>query len=502
MFITAEPIRILIVDDDEDDFFITDSVIKDISGGNFIVHWCYKYAEALDHICHKRYDLYFIDYFLGAKTGLDLLREAVERDCEAPMILLTGKGNHAVDIEAMRVGAADYLTKPELTAEKMERCIRYSMEKARSMKALRDNELKYRNIFERSKDAIFLADTSLQFFTVNMATCSLLGYTAEELSNMTFYDLMPEEGEAESLRELLKTGEVDDVETDLLNKNREERTCIFSATLIERPDGTQYVQGILHDITGLRKAEKSVLMAEKLAATGRLARTLAHEIRNPLTNIHLSLDHLRTNDISEAQQNYFGIIQRNAKRIGAIISELLDTARPSDMILQNTSLQDILDESITAAMDRIVLKNIKLQIRYPEHILFIPADKDKLKIAFLNIIINAVEAMEEEQGRLEVVVINHPQACEVRINDNGTGISEENLQRLFEPYFTSKRNGLGLGLAATLNILQAHHAQVDVHSVMGAGTSFVITFRHKLKEPLPQSGTPAAEDAAEKKMSS
>jgi two-component system, sporulation sensor kinase E len=476
MFITAEPIRILIVDDDEDDFYLTDSIIKDIDGSSFIVHWCYKYQEALDHVCHKRYDLYFIDYFLGAKTGLDLLREALEKDCEAPMILLTGKGNHAVDIEAMRVGASDYLIKSELTIEKMERCIRYSMEKARSLKALRDNELKFRNIFERSKDAIFLADTNLQFFTVNMATSVLLGYTAEELSGMTFYDLMIEEKAAGALKELLETGEVDDIEIDLLNKDKEERICIFSATLIERPDSTRYIQGILHDITGLRKAEKSVLMAEKLAATGRLARTLAHEIRNPLTNIHLSLDHLRANDITEAQVNYFGIIQRNAKRIGAIISELLDTARPSDMILQNNSLQDILDESINAAMDRIVLKNIKLQIRYPDQVLFIPADKDKLKIAFLNIIINAVEAMEEEEGKLVVTMLHHHNACEIRITDNGTGITEDNLQRLFEPYFTSKRNGLGLGLAATLNILQAHNAQIDVHSVVGSGTTFVITF--------------------------
>lgn len=476
MLITNEPSRILIVDDDEDDFFITNSIIKDINGGNFQVDWCFKYQEALDHICHKRYDLYFIDYFLGAKTGLDLLREALERDCEAPMILLTGKGNHAVDIEAMRVGAADYLIKSDLSTEKMERCIRYSMEKARSLKALRDNELKYRNIFERSKDAIFLADTNLQFFTVNAATSVLLGYTAEDLSRMTFYDLMPEEQDASQLKELLQTGEVDDVEIDLLNKDREERNCIFSATIIERPDNSKYVQGILHDITGLRKAEKSVLMAEKLAATGRLARTLAHEIRNPLTNIHLSLDHLRVNDITEAQTNYFGIIQRNAKRIGAIISELLDTARPTEMMLKQTSLQDILDESITAAMDRIVLKNIKLQIRYPDNILYIPADKDKLKIAFLNIIINAVEAMEEEEGKLVVAMVHHHQTCEVRITDNGTGITEDNLQRLFEPYFTSKRNGLGLGLAATLNILQAHHAEVDVHSVVGSGTTFVITF--------------------------
>jgi PAS domain S-box-containing protein len=476
MFISAQPLRILVIDDDEDDYFITNSLIKDIEGGNFSVDWCYNYHEALDHICHQRYDIYFIDYFLGAKTGLDLLREAVEKDCEAPMILLTGKGNHAVDIEAMRVGAADYLVKSELTIEKMERCIRYSVEKARSLKALRDNELKYRNIFERSKDAIFLADTDLRFFTVNMATCNLLGYSVSELTEMSFYDLMFQDKDAEALRLLLQTGEVDDVEVDLVNKDHEGRICIFSATIIERPDSTKYIQGILHDITGLRKAEKSVLMAEKLAATGRLARTLAHEIRNPLTNIHLSLDHLRANDITETQVNYYGIIQRNAKRIGAIISELLDTARPTEMMLQKTSLQDILDESITAAMDRITLKNIKLQIRYPDDILYIPADKEKLKIAFLNIIINAVEAMEEEVGKLEVTMGGHSNGCQVHITDNGSGISEDNLQRLFEPYFTSKRNGLGLGLAATLNILQAHHAEVDVQSEMGEGTTFVITF--------------------------
>lgn len=477
MFISADPLRILVVDDDEDDFFLTNSIIKDINGGDFVVDWCFRYQEALDHICHKRYDIYFIDYFLGAKTGLDLLREAVERDCEAPMILLTGKGNQTVDIEAMRVGAADYLVKSELTTEKMERCIRYTMEKARSLKALRDNELKYRSIFERSKDAIFLADTDLRFISVNAATASLLGYKTEELADMSFYDLMIEPTEAGSLRILMETGEVDDVETDLLNKDREERNCIFSATVIERPDGSRYVQGILHDITGLRKAEKTVLMAEKLAATGRLARTLAHEIRNPLTNIHLSLDHLRANEVDESQDGYFGIIQRNAKRIGAIISELLDTARPTEMILQPTSLQDILDESITSAMDRIVLKNIKLQIRYPDDILLIPADKEKLKIAFLNIIINAVEAMEEETGHLVVAMTTYGTACEVRITDNGSGISEDNLQRLFEPYFTSKRNGLGLGLAATLNIIQAHSAEVDVQSVVGSGTTFVITFR-------------------------
>lgn len=473
---SSEPIRILTIDDDEDDFFITRMLIRDISQ-HIVVDWCYKYNEALDHICNNRYDLYFIDYFLGARTGLDLLKEAVQRNCMAPMILLTGKGNHAVDLEAMMSGAADYLIKSELTSEKLERCIRYSMEKARSIKALRDNELKYRTIFERSKDAIFLADLSMQFLGVNQAATQLLQYTPEEFTKLTLYNLMQNQKAAARLTQLVQqTGEVDDMEIDLISKGGEEKNCIFSATTVARPDGSQYLQCILHDITTLRKAERSVLMAEKLAATGRLARTLAHEIRNPLTNIHLSIDHLRNEGLTETQTNYYNIIHRNSKRIGAIISELLDTARPTEIVLQENSLHDILDESIASAMDRIVLKNIRLQIRYPDEPVFIQADKEKLKIAFLNILINAVEAMEEEKGELSISILPQHHQYSVRISDNGCGISEDNLKRLFEPYFTSKRNGLGLGLAATLNILQAHHAQVDVHSVPEIGTTFVISF--------------------------
>ncbi len=104
------------------------------------------------------------------------------------------------------------------------------------------------------------------------------------------------------------------------------------------------------------------------------------------------------------------------------------------------------------------------------------ADISKLKIAFLNIIINAVEAMQPDTGILTISLTSDEQQHKVSLTDNGIGISEENLSHLFEPYFTSKRNGLGLGLASTLNILQSHKAQVEVHSKPGKGTTFTISF--------------------------
>ncbi len=146
------------------------------------------------------------------------------------------------------------------------------------------------------------------------------------------------------------------------------------------------------------------------------------------------------------------------------------------MFMEPRTLQEIMDESIAAALDRIILQKVKLQVRYSENPAFISGDKEKLKIAFLNIIINAVEAMQGKEEQLDIIIETQPLRHIVKINDKGCGITEENLSRLFEPYFTSKRNGLGLGLAATLNILQSHKANIEVNSTLNIGTSFIITF--------------------------
>src|SRR6187431_3155503 len=121
-------LNILIIDDDEDDFFITSEYIKSINNGySFNIEWCAAYSDALNKICSSRHDIYFVDFRLGAKNGLDLIKDALENKCEEPMILLTGKGSNEIDIMAMQVGAVDYLIKSELTTEKLERCIRYAL---------------------------------------------------------------------------------------------------------------------------------------------------------------------------------------------------------------------------------------------------------------------------------------------------------------------------------------------------------------------------------------
>ncbi len=469
--------RILIVDDDEDDFILTGEYMQSIPGNSFKIEWCKNFNDALVRLKSAEYDIYFVDYRLGAKSGVDFLKEAIRYQWEEPIVLLTGKGNYDVDIEAMQLGAVDYLVKTELTTEKMERCIRYALERSNTLKALRANERKYRSIFEKSKDVVFIADHTLNFIDVNDAAKGLLGYEKNEIMGTDLIDLIEKEQHKLFITDLLThNNELNDYEVVLNTKFGEKKFCILTLTLEEKDKENSYVQGIIHDITNLKKIEKVTLQAEKLAAAGRLVRTIAHEVRNPLNDITLSVEQMQQDIKDEGMQLYMNIIMRNGKRINDLISELLNSSRPSENILEQNVLQNILDDVISASIDRLTLKNIKLQVNYPNQGVKIMADKEKLKLALMNIVINAIEAMEDKSGQLSIAIHHTDETAELTIADNGCGISDENISRLFEPYFTQKRNGMGLGLPFTLNILQAHKANIDVSSSLGKGTTFTITF--------------------------
>jgi PAS domain S-box-containing protein len=469
-------INVLIVDDDEDDFFITSDLIRQIPDNQFKIDWCYNYDEAVGSIKRCAYNIYFVDYRLGAKTGLDLLKEAHTFGCEEPIVLLTGKGNKVIDVEAMQTGATDYLIKSELSVEKLERCIRYSLERANAMKKIKSNERKYRNIFEHSKDAVFLTDKNLNFLDMNEATTKLLGYSKEELKEKSMFNLLASDEHGEVFKRAVAGGQIkDDIEIELLTKENEIKNCIVSITN-EPTDGQNIqFQGFLHDITNLKKAEKANLQIEKLAAAGRLVRTLAHEVRNPLNNINMSVEQLKT-EVNEDLSFYLHIIYKNSNRINDLIKELLDFSKPGELTFEKKSLQSIMDKTIAQALDRIILKHINLQLRYDSKPAFIMADENKLSIAFLNLLINAIEAMEENTGKLLIEIKDGSAIHTVTITDNGCGIPPENLSKLFEPYFTSKRNGVGLGLVSTLNIIKSHKGNIDVHSKANAGTTFDLHF--------------------------
>lgn len=467
--------KIAIIEDDEADYFVISDYIGDIREASFDITWCYNYQDGLNALLGGKYDLYFIDYRLGAKTGIDLLREAIRNGCESPIILLTGRGNYDIDRQAMEIGAYDYLIKSELNTEKLERCIRYSLGKAESIKALKANERKYRNVFEKSRDLIFICDYEGIIIDINYAASELLGEEESELPGRHLCDYFVNRKDCEIFLERLeKDGDLDEVEVQLKGAGGETKFCILSASIERNTDGSSYIQGVLHDITSRKKAEKSAIQVEKLAAAGRLVRTLAHEVRNPLNNIQVAAQQILPSVTGEDDKLYMDIISRNTQRISNLITHLLQSSVPSEIKTARESLQDILGEALQEAGDKATLNKVRVKTHLPANTAWAMLDRTKIRIALLNIIINAIEAMNEG-GELSVSLMSDEDRHTIMISDTGMGITEENLARLFEPYFTSKRNGMGLGLAATLNFIQAHNGSVDAVSSPGEGTTFIIT---------------------------
>jgi len=215
---------------------------------------------------------------------------------------------------------------------------------------------------------------------------------------------------------------------------------------------------------------------EKFTATGRIARTIAHEIRNPLTNIVLATDQIKsTPGGDEETMMLLDMINRNATRINHMISELLNSTKFAQLQYSKINISVLLDETLELARDRIDLKQIRLEKHYSKTSCQVFADEEKLKIAFLNVIVNAIEAMDAEKGVLEIQATEMNDRCIIDIKDNGVGMNEEALQKLFDPYFTNKTGGNGLGLTNTQNIILNHKGNIQVKSRQGEGSVFTIT---------------------------
>ena len=183
-------IKILLVDDDEDDYVITRGLLSEIEGTEFDLEWVATFNGALDAIARRVHDVYLVDYGLGERTGLDLLREVVRGGCKGPIILLTGQGDHEVDVEAMKLGAADYLVKGQITPALLGRSIRYAIERSQVIEALRDSEKQYKRLFRDNPLPIWIYDVdSLNILAVNDAAIRSYLFSRDEFLQMTVEDL-------------------------------------------------------------------------------------------------------------------------------------------------------------------------------------------------------------------------------------------------------------------------------------------------------------------------
>lgn len=247
---------------------------------------------------------------------------------------------------------------------------------------------------------------------------------------------------------------------------------------------------LFDDRTEIKRMEETLRQQEKLAAVGQLAAGIAHEIRNPLASISGSIQLMLGNPEGRKDEDLklMRIVDKEINRLNGLISEFLEYVRPEQRMNLPVNLNNIVREVVEA-----IKFNPKLRQEISQKIVLnaaseILGNRDKLKQAILNFVINAYQAMEKtEQPLLHIETFDQPDFVVLIIQDNGCGIKKENLHRIFEPFHTTKPQGTGLGLAVTHKILEAHDARVSVDSTVGNGTKFMIEFpanRHVHTEDL------------------
>ena len=236
---------------------------------------------------------------------------------------------------------------------------------------------------------------------------------------------------------------------------------------------------LLTNISTQKKTEKALLSAEKLSIQGEVARILAHELRNPISSIGMVGEVLSSRlKVSEEKElsKFIDILSRSAKRLNMLVTDLLTSSNYSPVDLKKEDLAVIMERSIENAADRIYLAGIELEKDFegPYPVL---ADKEKLEIVFVNILVNASEATVPGQGKIRIAISEEKHEYIVAITDNGLGMEQEQVDRLFDAFYTNKPNGLGVGLSSVKTILEEHDAHISVLSKPQEGATFKMFFR-------------------------
>jgi signal transduction histidine kinase len=252
---------------------------------------------------------------------------------------------------------------------------------------------------------------------------------------------------------------------------------------IDRPDEVGQLANTFNEmIAGLkskRELEERLNQSERAAVIGRLTQAVAHEIRNPLNVINLSIDHVssRYGPEDEARRKQFtrmlSSIKDEIARLKRLVSDLLNYGRPARLAVETVDVKELVDETISLIKPQADAQGVEVELEQIGEPVEVRGDPERLKSCFSNLAINALQAMPAG-GHLKASVERRDGLVEVSISDTGVGISEESQGKIFEPYFSTKQTGFGLGLAVTKTIVEEHKGTIEVESEVNRGTTFKV----------------------------
>lgn len=463
-------IRLVLVEDNPGDVQLIKEMLHELKGMQFDIRIAARLSTGLVLLSENNCDTILLDLELPDSQGIETFTKTHAAAPNIPIIVLTGLEDKAFGIKALKSGAQDYLVKGQIEGYILEKSINYANERYQLLSELKRNSLdlasskkSFQGIVEKSADGIFVADNEGFILFANASIFSQFGLEANELIGRPF-------------GRPIVSGDV--TEIDIIRSDGTKGLAEMRVVETNWESNPAYL-AMLRDVTDSKRAEEKLVRQEKLAILGKFAGIMSHEIRNPLGVIKNALEFLKVRlaeNLDRKIAKHLRIGLEEIRNIDKIIEDTLGFARTQEPELIQTEPDKLIEIFLK---NTPVFKTIEIERKFDKNLPFITVDSEQIQRAFLNIVENACDAMPIG-GKLTIgihkddAMNNQPEFVILSFKDTGVGIATNYIGKIFEPLFTTKNNGTGLGLSACQNTIHAHGGSIEVQSEPGKGSTFII----------------------------
>ena len=447
-------------------------------------------SEAIEMIEESAPDLVLADISLeGEVDGIEMAN-IIRAKYKIPVIFVTAHSDQKTVEQAKMSEPYGFITKP-FKVEELRITLEIAFYKSHMEKKLIESKEKYRTLTETVEDVIFTLDPKGKFTFLSPAFDKITGFKAADYIGHHFTEILVPNYSKNSLNEFAESMNGDTFnlyEIEILHKKKGSIAVEINATnLYDKNNKNKGMIGSLRDITERKKSEEALRKAytmlenaqqelvqnKTLANLGEFAAGIAHEIRNPLANISaLAQYSMKKFELDELMVSNLEAIIKSSERANKIIRELLNFAKPIELKFEKVDVIETLNKVCEMSEAKRLNNQVKLHKTFPETLPQISIDEKQMEQALLNIIMNALDAMPDG-GDLTLYCSQKDGNIIIEISDTGNGISER--KKIFNPFFTQKAEGVGLGLSVTHRVIKSHKGKIEVESTQGKGTVFTIS---------------------------
>ncbi|WP_035992725.1 response regulator [Leptolyngbya sp. KIOST-1] len=482
------PIRVLLIEDNPGDRRLLQELLREVGSVQIELGYADSLSQGIQYLKQGTFDLVLLDLFLPDSQGLATFAQLQQQERSIPIVVTTGLNDETLPLKAVQAGAQDYLVKGQITGELLVRSIRYAIERKRTEQKIREQAA----LLDIATDAILVRDLQNHILFWNKGAERLYGWTQTEVLGQQAFELLYHNSTAQTeaaQQQLLLEGEWQG-ELNQVTKAGQNITVESRWTLVR--DDEEQPQSILvvsTDITDKKQLEAQFFRAQRLESIGTLASGIAHDLNNILTPVLTTaqLLQMKADNLDDRSLHMLQVLETNARRGAEIIKQVLSFARGvegNDTILQASHLIREIQQIIRETFP----KSIELEVDIPKDLWTITGNPTQIHQVLMNLCVNARDAMPEG-GTLTITAENLTldetyirtnldarvgKYIAIAVTDSGCGIAPELIDRIFEPFFTSKEvgSGTGLGLSTALGIIKSHRGFMTVSSTLGQGTQF------------------------------